>query len=269
MKKYLITILTLALLSACSKDNAEYLFGEYLTPEQALLSDINISISEQFVYEKTEPTEDEGFFLNIQTIDNYPCCNYGIQRTVIQEGSTLIIRLEDVIKPSICLTAIGPATTTVKVPEGISRIVFLRGEDEDYFDFDVTNKEMNLYPVSASFSTSDFITYYRRPKNSFAFICGTTEDTQYIYHAFLEELKKISSVKELTFGEGLLPWPESTNGYWVDFPTRFFTYDKPEDFVKVYELFCRFAQRELKNKQGVGLSLYDWNDICYNSWEVQ
>lgn len=162
MKSKLLFIITsaLALLAACSNDDTDMLFPEY-TSSQALLSDVTVSLMEQTQTTDTIQAEEEGIYLYIETTAMYPYSNFGILRSTFQEGDTLIIRLEDLIKPSVSLAPNGPASTSVKVPENTRHIVFLRGHDNDRFELIIEEDAFVLQPLQTSFVEPNSLIFIR------------------------------------------------------------------------------------------------------------
>lgn len=162
MRGRLLAILTgaLVLLSACNDDETYELFQEYATP-QALSSDVSISIMEHTQTVDTIQIEDPGLYLYIETTELYPYCNYGILRSTFQSNDTLVVRLEDVIKPGVYLSPPGHASTSVRIPENTKHIVFLRGNESNSFSLTVDEESLILEPVNTSFSVSDYIIYSR------------------------------------------------------------------------------------------------------------
>ncbi|MDD4515316.1 hypothetical protein [Massilibacteroides sp.] len=160
-----IVIVVSALFSACSHDDADTLFAEYATP-QALLSDITISLAEQTQAVDSIYANEEGFYLYIETTEYYPYCNYGILRSTFQTGDTLLVRLEDIVKPSVNLSPSGPAITSVKIPENTKQIVFLRGHNSDRFELQIEDDALLLQPVSTSFTTAEHMIYLRNDETT-------------------------------------------------------------------------------------------------------
>jgi|GEM_PF-5606177 hypothetical protein len=162
MKVHLLYIVTvvLALFSACSQDEADDLFAAYITP-QALLSDITITLTEETQFADPTQADEEGIYLHIETTELYPYCNYGILRSTFQTGDTLLIRLEDVVKPGISISPEGPANTSVKIPTNTKHVIFLRGHESNNFDLLIEEDALLLHPVFTSFSATDHIIYLR------------------------------------------------------------------------------------------------------------
>lgn len=162
MKHYWIFIWIgiLAFTSSCSKDDSDALFPEYISP-QALLSDITISLTEQTPVADSLLVDDEGIYLYIETTEVFPYGNYGILRSTFQTGDTLLIRLEDIIKPNVTIAPGAPAFTSVRIPEDVQHIVFLKGRETDQFDVVINDDVVILQPTQTSFTTCEYTLYLR------------------------------------------------------------------------------------------------------------
>ncbi|MDD3062610.1 MAG: hypothetical protein PHG27_12700 [Massilibacteroides sp.] len=151
----------LMLFSACSKEDSENLFPDYASV-QALSSDVTLSLLEQTNTDAdTIQAEEEGLYLYIETLEIYPYSNYGILRSTFQINDTLLIRLEDIVKPSVSLSPAAPASTTVRIPENLRHIMFLKGRETDHFDLAIENDAFILQPIHTSFTSSEHIIYLR------------------------------------------------------------------------------------------------------------
>jgi hypothetical protein len=164
MKSFLSHILLLNLLlivTACSKEETDAMLSNYAS-DQALSSDVTLSMMEQTpTTTDAIQTEEEGIYLYIETRDLYPYSNYGILRSTFQTNDTLLIRLEDVVKPGVSLLPAGTASTTVRVPENTTHIVFLKGRETDHFDLTIENDAFILEPIQTSFTTTEHTLYLR------------------------------------------------------------------------------------------------------------
>lgn len=161
---YILTILSV-LFTACSQDETDDLFAKYITP-QALMSDITITLTEQTSLTDSIPAEEEGIYLHIETTKTFPYGNYGILRSTFQTGDTLLIRLEDIVKPGISISPEGPANTSVKIPTHTKHIIFLRGPETNNFDLQIEEDALLLHPVFTSFSVTDHIIYLRNTETN-------------------------------------------------------------------------------------------------------
>ena len=180
----------------------------------------------------------------------------------------MIITLGDIIKPEITLPALGPARTSVDIPANITNITFVNNGKEDYFNLDITSKALTLMPLyTPSFVSSKHNVFFRRPKNTFAFVCGTNTTNQNLRSKFIEKLTSKIKLKEYKFeGEGLIPWIAASDGHWVNFPTKFYTYNNSQDFEKAGNLLMEFAKENLQPNDGITMSLSNWDGKTYYSW---
>lgn len=161
---YIFTVL-LVLFSACSNDEPDDLFPEYIT-SHALPSDIMITLAEQTQLVDSVLADEEGIYLYIETTEIYPYCNYGILRSTFQMGDTLLIRLEDIVKPGVSVSPEGPANTSVKIPDNTKHIIFLRGHETNNFDLQIEKDALLLHPVFTSFSITDHVIYLRNTETA-------------------------------------------------------------------------------------------------------
>lgn len=161
---YIFAVL-LVFFSACSNDETDDLFSEYITT-QALLSDISITLTEQTQLADSIQADEEGIYLYIETTNIYPYCNYGILRSTFQRGDTLLIRLEDIVKPNVSISPEGPANTSVKIPDNTKHIIFLRGYESNNFDLLIEDDALLLHPVFSSFSETEHVIYLRNTETT-------------------------------------------------------------------------------------------------------
>lgn len=214
------------------------------------------------------PDKKEGFVMNIQSVEIFPNMNYSIQTTITERNNTMIITLGEILKPDITLPALGPARTTVSIPENIRNITFVNAGKEDYFTLDITDKALTINALyNPSFISSDYSVYFRRPKNTFAFVCGTNTNNKDLREKFINKLTSSIKLKEYKFeGEGLIPWATMSDGHWSNFPTKFYTYSNPQDFEKAGKILMEFAKDNLSANDGVTMSLWNWDGKTYYSW---
>lgn len=214
------------------------------------------------------PQKQQGFVMNIITAETYPNMNYSITTSVLEVNGTLVVTLGDIIKPDITLPALGPAHASVNIPENISSITFINEGKQDHFKFEVTDKTLVLTPIDEPvFISSDHSVYFRRPKNTFAFVCGTNANNQQLREDFITRLTTQLKLKEYKFeGEGLIPWTTTSDGHWINFPTKFYTYSNDGDFDKAGELLLEFSKENLTPDDGVTMSLLNWDGKNYYSW---
>lgn len=99
MKKlYLMALLFAGSFSACEKSEISSGF------ETA----ININM-----FEVLDAGNGRNFQLRLSTAKIYPCVNYYIKHSVVKEGKEISIKVEEIVAPGICLTALGPAGASI------------------------------------------------------------------------------------------------------------------------------------------------------------
>lgn len=252
----------------CSKDDTNDTINENLRISAQNTSFI-ISLEElQPNNEYYNPQKKQGFVMNIVTAETYPNMNYSITTSVLEVNGTLIVTLGDIIKPDITLPAFGPAHASVSIPEKINSITFINDGKQDHFRFEVTDKALVLKPIDEpDFISSDYSVYFRRPKNTFAFVCGTNTNNKQLREDFITKLTTQLKLKEYKFeGEGLIPWATTSDGHWINYPTKFYTYSNDGDFDKAGELLLEFSKENLTPDDGVTMSLLNWDGKNYYSW---
>ncbi|MFT3904309.1 MAG: hypothetical protein QM727_14135 [Niabella sp.] len=102
MKKFIVPLALLSLIS-CNKDNVD------LT-SNAIDTNIRVEFREQL-----SPTSRQPYLL-CQTEKAYPCSNYGILTERTFDKNKLDITFVRVLQSDICLTSLGPATTSIDLP---------------------------------------------------------------------------------------------------------------------------------------------------------
>lgn len=76
--------------------------------------------------------DEAGWWLELRTVEHFSCANYIIRNEFTQGNGRMVLKLNQIVRPEICLTALGPATCAVKlgnpVPSGrYDFTVFLPG----------------------------------------------------------------------------------------------------------------------------------------------
>jgi hypothetical protein len=266
MKNYVLLFLLLISSVGCSND--ETVFNEY---SQFIIDD-KITTDFEFmpkeVYEEYNKKQTPKLVLEIKTTKIYPCINYTIVASEFIENNELIIRFEKIDKSIICLTAIGPATTYIEIPENITKLVLLNGDLIDEYSVDIDENKIEIASIKSSFTNSLYNKTFRFPKNSFAYICGTNTDNTRIQTEFLNIILNNSSITEFNFdNDGRIPYPIESDGHWVDFPSSFFKYENESDFEDLGQLLNAYSSQNIPPNSGVTISLVGWNNIIHYSWD--
>lgn len=209
-------------------------------------------------------------YLTLRTEKIYPCVNYLIKTNLDDSKTDLIdVDLLGIQTPEICLTALGPATTSLKlkVGEGDYNLRIHSKNFNVIYKLKIDSKAiiilgdetLNVKPVTNIF--------WRFPEKSFVYLCGTTVSDKYTCDNFLDTLRSKIALTEFHFpAGGKLPYPTSSSGYYLNMPARYFYYKNEEDFERAGKIMKNYYSKYLKNKQGIGLSISNWMGKFYYSW---
>ncbi len=268
MKKIILLFLIGYAIFSCTpidiKKETENDYSEYLS-DDSIETDINFMPEE--IYSNYSTPESATLKLKLITTDTLACINYGIATSEFKRGTELIIRFDDLSEPEICLTALGPATSYVDIPIGITKITFINGNSIDHYDIDVTSEKVSLATIENSFTSSLYDKTFRIPENSFAVVCGTNTDNTEIYTDFTNLLSSNPDFVEFEFeGEGRIPYPTSSDGHWVDHASKFYTYSSTEEFQNLGTVLNEYSSENITENDGVSISIYGWNNVAFHSW---
>lgn len=266
MKKISLFFVLLISLVACEKDNVNvnvdysiYLGGDSVSTE--------IDFSPVELYDKYNEPDTPSLKIQFITKEIFPCSNFHIACTQFRRDKQLIIRFDSILKPSLCLTACGPAETFVDLSNDITSLVLINGKDIDKYQVEITDKLVEIAQITNKFTNLKYGRTFRYPENTFAYICGTNINNAHLYNDFVKILVDSTTLIEYKFsGEGRIPYPDSSSGHWKDNASLFFKYENESDFEKAGALLKNFTQKNLSKNDGVGISLISWNNKKYKSW---
>lgn len=265
MKKIAFFFLSILILG-CNPDienSTDPEYAQYITGGSI---DQEILFMPQEVYSTNEAQEPE-LKLSLISSENFPCFNYGIASSQFMKGDELIVRFDQIIKYDLCLMAFGPATSIIDLPPMIKKLTFINGNRIDQYSIDITEKSIAISSLKHEFTSSLYENTFRLPENSFAFVCGTNTDNGHIYTDFMALLEQNPAFTEFEFeGEGRIPYPVSSSGNWLNFPSRYFIYDDIEAFYDLATVLNDFTATNIEENSGVTISLNSWNNIHYYSW---
>ena len=258
MRNLLILASFLVLIS-CEKDKLEV--------DQTML-ETEIDFFAKEIYESSEQSFPV-LMLDFKTTKIYPCYNYFINFTHSFENEILTVEFRSIGKPDLCLTALGPARTLLKLPLTTKRLKLVRGNTTDLYEVNITPESVGFEIIHSSFSNLIFDKSFRVPENSFAVVCGTNlEDTELCTN-FLNSLMEITTLREFSFeGEGRIPYPDSSSGYWNNTPTKYFLYDNDSDFIQAGEILEEFTIEHIEPNQGNSISILNWDNRKFSSWNM-
>ncbi|GAB5399407.1 MAG: hypothetical protein Aureis2KO_09920 [Aureisphaera sp.] len=266
---FVIALFVLTLGGCSSNDDSKEPSDDYA----AFMADTSIETEVDFmpaeVYEEYSDTPQAPLLkLKLITTEIYPCANYALETTTFIRENELIVRFDGVFRPNICLTAIGPATTHVDLPDSIDRLTFLNGENIDKYTVDINAEKINVTLSESSFTHLLYEHTFRIPENTFAYICGTYTDNTHLYNDFKNVLLSNPALQEFTFvGEGRIPYPESSSGHGVDHPSSFFRYTNEADFDALGTILDDFSSQNIEENSGVTMQLNSWFNKRHLSWD--
>ncbi len=266
MRKFTLLLLSIITFSCNTNDddiinNSEY--SEYIT-KNSIDTDINF-MSEEIYDISTSQTP--SLKLKLITSEIFPCVNYTLSTTEFINGNELIIRFNEIIEPDVCLTAFGSAISYIDLPENINKIIFINGNIIDKYSMEINREKISITLIENNFTNSLYNKTFRIPENSFAYVCGTNTNNTDIYNDFLTILEQNADFEEFDFkGEGRIPYPESSDGNWVNHPSKFFIYSDLEEFNNLSNILNGYSSENIEENSGVSIAIYGWNNIKYYSW---
>lgn len=207
--------------------------------------------------------------LSMMTEKIYGCCNWTIESEIEIYGNKISIAILGIYVPLICATALGPATsnTFLDITEGEYLLELSYEGITDIYKLIVTNSYIKVTEVESQFTIPTFNLFWRYPPNSFAYICGKTHETSWIYEDFIDTLLSKIDLVEFHFPDsGVICYPCSSSGHHNDIPAKYFFYDDEEYFDYAGEILESYTQGVISQYSGVGISLINWKNKKYYSW---
>jgi len=238
--------------------------GSSISP---LDSKVNFKVVESYDNYKTVSTPQ--IFIELQTEKIYGCYNYSIRTNYSVQDKSIIIDIIGIYKPGVCLTALGPANGRIKLGQlsGIFEIKIKNKNFNDKYNLLISDSLIILDGKETS-NTKPLINFlYRYPKNSFAYLCGTTISDTSICKNFIDTLKSVISLTEFYFSDiAEIPYPTSSQGHQYDANARYFYYESEDEFNKIQSVMKSYKQNHLLDDSGVGLSIINWLNKNIRSW---
>ncbi|MEO8399246.1 MAG: hypothetical protein ABI550_05440 [Ignavibacteriaceae bacterium] len=230
-------------------------------------SKVNFKVVES--YDNYETISTPQIFIELQTEKIYGCFNYSIRTNFKVVDKSIIIDIIGIYKPSVCLTTLGPANGSIKLGElsGIFEIKINNRQFNDKYNLLISDSLIILDGQETS-NTKPLINFaYRYPKNSFAYLCGTTLSDTSICENFIDTLKSVINLTEFHFSDfAEIPYPKSSQGHYYEANARFFFYQTEENFGKIQEVMKSYKQSHFPTDNGIGLSIINWMNKKVYSW---
>ncbi len=262
-KQFIMMVLLIWLFARC--EITESINGNMVSIE----GNINFKLMEG--YEDDMQTVPQ-IYLKMRTEKIYPCCNYPIESSLKIYGNKVNIQFFGIYIPEICLTALGPATSSIRlnIQSGRYNLYFKNVLSLDIYEVTVADASISIRqgdPDLNSFTNPDYELYWRYPMNSFVYMCGTTTENAWMCTDFLDTLKQEINLQEFNFPDyGQKCYPDSSTGHYYDMPAKYFYYENEEDFDKAGLILESYTQKKIIPNMGIGLSLRSWKNKKYYSW---
>jgi hypothetical protein len=208
--------------------------------------------------------------LRLQTQQIFPCCNWSIAHAVSARPGVVGVQLNGIFQPDICLTATGPAVgeSFVDLANGEYQLDFTSAGGIDRFTLTVTDAALEVTPGDGAVARPRATRIWRYPPNSLAYVCGTTTATTGMCAECLERVVTEAGLQEIHFGpEGVVPYPTTSSGHWVDTPARYFTYADAAAFQSAAAALIAYSRDVIGTQEGIGISIQNWRNEHVRSWQ--
>lgn len=270
MKKILILKLIGLTILGCASDDYNLKETEYAAYIIENSIDVDISFMPDEMYDNPDAPQSPDLILRLTTVKDLPCIGYGLIISPFMKENELIVRFDGISTPGgACLSQPWPASSYVDLPENVEKITFINGDRIDKYAIEVKQDKISILPVQSSFTNSLYDQTFRRPENSFAYVCATNTNSINVYDNFFEILKQNPDFIQFEFeGEGRIPYPESSDGSGssVNHPSKFFKYSTVEEFDRLANVLYDYAAEHIEENAGVKISIYGWNNKIFHSW---
>ncbi len=174
-----------------------------------------------------------------------------------------------IVKPEVCLTAIGPPSSQVALsaPEG-SYVLAIRSDlGIDSYELTITPDSIRLTAAQSSFTVPREAVFYRYPVNSFAYYCGSLVTDSYLCQDLGDRLTSQLPLEQISFPpEGTWPYEAISQGHYYDMPAVFFRYPDAATWEQARAVFEQFVNGTLGNRCGASVWLINWRSDWLRSW---
>lgn len=262
--KYLHFFMLLIMVLNCNRER-DSITGSYVHLDNAKY---HFSIGEGYI--SSDSVSNPIFILKMKTDKIYGCCNFKIHTKTTFVSNTIEIEILGVlIEGDICLTALGPARTSMflDLTEGDYYLHIKEGGTLDKFHISIYEDKLEIFKVNSEFCDPIFTLYWRYPKKSFVYLCGTTTETSWVCSDFLDSLQQYIDLSEFYFNDyGEICYPTSSQGHYYDMSAKYFYYEKEEEFDEAGRILEEYVKNHINPNIGIGISLINWKNKRYLSW---
>lgn len=212
-------------------------------------------------YDNYDSVSTPQFYVELKTEKEYGCFNYSIPAEIKVEEKSIVIEILGIYKPDVCLAAIGPARTRIKLAQlsGFYEINITNNNFSDKYNLLVTDSLIIIDGKETTDTKPSINFLWRYPENSFVFLCGTTLSDSSLCGSFIDTLQSAVKLREFHFSDfAEIPYPTASQGYYYDANARYFYYESEEEFDKIEDVMRRFKYRYFPNDDGIGLTIINW-----------
>ncbi|MBI1804763.1 MAG: hypothetical protein HY033_13565 [Ignavibacteriae bacterium] len=228
---------------------------------------VSLRIAEEFT--RYDSASTPVLMLTMRTYDIYECFNFRIDYRLIRTNNEFDVTIFGVTAPSICLDALGPATSrdSFDVSPGEYHLAVHLHNMTDIYTVTVSESAVQLTAHDSSVSRPEASLFWRYPRQSFAVYCGTLTSTSWMCTAFYDTLIHHLPLQEIEPPNvGVWPYSLESSGHYYDAPTRFYRYATEADFDSAGALLKRFAKTVIDTNAGVSVWMQNWRNKEYFSW---
>ncbi len=211
-------------------------------------------------------------YLQLETEKIYGCINFSVAAKVTGKNNEITVEILGIDKPEICATAIGPATSSIKLenPEGIHALKFINHSlgFTDTYNL-LVNDSLIIVDGKETKNTKPLINFFwRYPENSFAYFCDVNTGDSTLCTKFLDTLKSVIHLTEFTFPDfGTNPYV-FRSGKSENSIIKYFRYETEDDFDMVSDILKRFMQSRYISGEDLQISILNWRNEQIYSWTL-
>lgn len=210
-------------------------------------------------------------FFTMRTKKNFGCSGYRIRHEVERTNDQVVVQILGIKGPEgNCSAVVAPASARFKLPLdlGTYTLMLVNGEIRDEYTVTVTNQRVEVKTVDAGWTEPTATLHWRYPSDSFAYYCGTTQETTALCADFEGRLQDLPITRIEVPEEGEWPYRLQSKGYKFDAPALFYRYPDEATWEEIKARLRTFTQERIRNRDGIGLEVENWLFDGVRSWMV-
>lgn len=209
-------------------------------------------------------------FFTMRTKTNFGCAGYDIRHEVERADHRVVVRALGIGGPTGCLTVLAPASARFELPldPGTYTLVLVNGELRDEYRAVVTDRKVEVTAARTGWTEPIATLYWRYPRDSFAYYCGTTRETKSLCTDFESRLQDLPLTRIEVPEDGEWPYRLQTTGHHYDAPAQFYRYPDESTWEEVKARLRTFTRERIQDREGIGLEVENWLFDGVMSWMV-